>query len=564
MDIDVSIILTLGNIAIILAVAIEFALGLAVLLRSRNKKETIYFLLLVLAIISWSATIVFSRSFFLLGKFDDFLFWLKLSYITALALPPAAIYFFYSFPGSRRQASFIFSLSGAFYLALPAVFLFYVVLNDYLIKGVVFSGEGVIYLNPPLYLLYTVYIVGYLSIGFSRLIKNYIQSSGREKSQLKIIVIGSLTSSLIASAATLFLPWFRIFDYFWLGPIAMIFLTSAIAYGLVTYQLLNVRLVASEVFTGIIVFILVGEMFFVKNPSELLLRFTALIFILFFSYFLIKSIHQEIKMMEKLEEASEELKKANIRLKKLDMAKTEFLSLASHQLLTPLSTTKGYISMLIEGSFGKIPDAAQEALNRIFVSNERLIKLVHDFLDISRLEMGQIVYKFSKFNLKDLLIELKKEYEVKAEKKNLRFSLVFEGKFPEVYNDKDKLYQVISNLVDNAIRYTKRGSVEIKAEFIQNIEKFIISVKDTGSGLSEKEKAIIFRQFSRSDLGIKTNPQGVGLGLYVSRLLIKGMGGDIWVESQKGKGSAFYVELPMFPSETIKTQRDFIDLMEKI
>lgn len=565
MGINISVALDVKNIAIILIAAVEFALGLAILLRSKRKEEIIYFLSLVFILIVWSATIIFSRSLFLIGKIDDFLFWRKFSYIAALFLPIAVIYFFYSFPEKKQKQGFIFSNLGFALLILPAVFLSWLIINNYLIEGVfIYKPEGVVIFNETIYLILSAYLIGYLSLGFWRLIENYLHSSGETKKQLGIVLIGTLVSAVVALTSNLILPWFQIFDYFWFGPLAMIFMITAVAYGMVKYQLLNARLFASEVFTGLIIFILAGEAFFAQNSSELLLRSAVLGLILIFSYFLLKSIYQEGKIRELLEATSAELAEANVKLKKDDQIKTEFLSLASHQLLTPLSTTKGYLAMLLEGSFGEVSDKAKEALRRVFLSNERLIRLVDDFLNISRLEMGRVEYNFSKFDLKNLISELQKEYEFKAKEKNLGLTVVLEGKFPQIYTDREKFYQILSNLTSNAIHYTSNGYVEIKIKFIEDINKFVISVKDTGIGLSPDEKIILFRQFVRVDGGRKINPQGFGLGLYLARILIKGLGGEIWAESEKEKGSVFYIEIPVFPSQKIKTQEEFMNLIEKI
>lgn len=565
MDINVRVILDIKNIAIILVAAVEFALGLAILLRSKKKEEIVYFSFLVFILIAWSATIIFSRSFFLIGRIDDFLLWRKFSYIAALFLPIAVIYFFYSFPEKKQKSSFIFSNLGFVFLILPAVFLSWLVINNYLIEGVfIYKPEGAVIFNGAIYLVLSAYLIGYLSFGFWRLIENYFQSFGETKKQLGIILAGTLVPAVLALTSNLILPWFQIFDYFWLGPLVMIFMIMAITYGMVKYQLLNARIFTSEVFTGLIIFILAGETFFALNSSELLLRGAVLGLVSVFSYFLIKSIYQEIKIRELLEATSAKLAEANVKLKKDDQIKTEFLSLASHQLLTPLSTTKGYLAMLLEGFFGEMPDKAKEALRRVFSSNERLIRLVDDFLNISRLQMGRVEYNFSKFDLKNLISELQKEYEFKAKEKNLGLTVVLEGKFPQIYTDREKFYQVLSNLISNAIHYTQKGYIEIKIKFIEDINKFVISVKDTGIGLSPDEKMILFRQFVRASDGRKVNPQGFGLGLYLARILIKGLGGEIWAESGKGKGSVFYIEIPVFPSQNIKTEEEFANLIEKI
>jgi len=250
-------------------------------------------------------------------------------------------------------------------------------------------------------------------------------------------------------------------------------------------------------------------------------------------------------LQKKVEEQTRELKRAYEELKALDKAKSEFISMASHQLRTPLSAIKGYISMLIEGSYGQISEKTREKLINVFQSNERLIRIVNDLLSISKIELGKMELDLSLCQIEDLIQSCYEEMRIEAEKKGLKF--IFEKPktpLPKIKIDSLKIRQVILNLIDNAIRYTPEGEITIKLQMVNG--KLQIVVKDTGEGLTKEEQRDIFEGFTRGSAGIAYFIEGAGLGLYLAKKFLELHQGKIWAESKgKGKGSTFFVELPM-------------------
>jgi len=256
---------------------------------------------------------------------------------------------------------------------------------------------------------------------------------------------------------------------------------------------------------------------------------------------------EELKenLQEKVEEQTQELRRAYEELKVLDKAKSEFVSMASHQLRTPLSAIKGYISMCLEGSYGELPAKAKEKMKNVFHSNERLIKIVNDLLNISKIELGKIEIEKEPIQIEELAQSCYEEMKIEAEKKGLDFSFQKPKiALPKIKVDSLKIRQVILNLIDNAIRYTQEGKIEVK---VQKRNSFIqIMIKDTGSGLNEKEKKTIFSGFTRGSAGINLFIEGTGLGLYVAKKFLGLHDGKIWAESPgRGRGATFYVELPL-------------------
>ena len=239
----------------------------------------------------------------------------------------------------------------------------------------------------------------------------------------------------------------------------------------------------------------------------------------------------------------EELKALNEKLKGLDKLKTEFLSLASHQLRSPLTAIKGYTSMLLEGDFGVITDKQKEAIDRVFQSSSHLAKIVEDLLNVSKIEQGGMKYEMAPFDLAKAANELATDLSVTASKKGLDLKFVSDGHQHVVNGDMEKIRQVILNVIDNAIKYTEKGSITVTVSKDAATGMEHVAVTDTGMGISPEEKDKLFQKFSRG-AGGKTNTGGSGLGLYLAKQISEAHGGSIAIDSPGvGLGSTFSILL---------------------
>ena len=261
-------------------------------------------------------------------------------------------------------------------------------------------------------------------------------------------------------------------------------------------------------------------------------------------------LYEEMKdfsktLQKEVNRQTQSLRKANIRLEQLDKAKSEFISLASHQLRTPLSIIKGYISMILEGTWGETNQKQKEHLEKVYLSNERLIKLVEDLLTVSRIESGRLEFDLQPLALDNLTENIVKEFSQLVAKKGLYLKYIKPKKLlPKVKADPLKIRQVIQNLIDNALYYTKKGGATVSLKTEKN--KVVFSIQDTGIGISSEEQVTLFEKFSRGKGVTRMHTEGTGLGLYLAAKLIQAHQGKIWVESEgKGRGSAFYFELPV-------------------
>lgn len=248
------------------------------------------------------------------------------------------------------------------------------------------------------------------------------------------------------------------------------------------------------------------------------------------------------KLKSEVAKATHDLRAANENLRKLDQAKSEFISIASHQLRTPLTAIKGFSSMLLEGSFGKLTKIQADPLAKIMESSNRLVQIVNDVLNISRMEMDRLRLAVDKQDFAALAKGVIEEFKYNADHKQLKLEFTVKGKPRPIQCDRDLIRQVMLNYVDNAIKYTHAGT--IKSELLFAKDKIIFTVNDHGIGISKEEKSQLFEKFFRSPEAVKIRPDGTGIGLFIARRIIEEHGGKVWVESPGvGKGSTFGFEL---------------------
>lgn len=240
--------------------------------------------------------------------------------------------------------------------------------------------------------------------------------------------------------------------------------------------------------------------------------------------------------------AFQKLKDANEYLSQLDKMKDEFISMASHELNTPLAAIEGYLSMILEENMGKVDAKAKEYLGRAYESSKRLAELIMDLLNVSRIEQGRLKMKFSKVNLVDLADSVIHELQVRSDAKKLYLKVQADKKGLETWCDPDRVREVYVNLVNNAIKFTEKGGVTIKIH--KKGDQLISEITDTGRGISKLEQSKLFQKFSQIKRDVDQQ-QGTGLGLYISKNFVELHNGRIWVESDEGKGATFYFELPV-------------------
>ena len=251
-----------------------------------------------------------------------------------------------------------------------------------------------------------------------------------------------------------------------------------------------------------------------------------------------------LTMQEKVTEATRELKTSNRKLIALDEAKDEFISMASHQLRTPLTSIKGYLSMLSDGDMGKLSPTQTKAVQEAFGSSQRMVFLIADFLNVSRIKTGKFVIEPSKIDLSVVVGEELSQLKEMFESKNLKLSYEPPHDLPQVMLDDNKMRQVMMNMIDNAIYYTPVGG-SINVQLYKTDTELIFKVVDNGIGVSKAEQHKLFTKFFRASNAKKARPDGTGLGLFMAQKIVAEQGGAIIFESTENKGSTFGFRFPL-------------------
>lgn len=324
-------------------------------------------------------------------------------------------------------------------------------------------------------------------------------------------------------------------------PIFLIYL----GYIIVKYRAFNIKLIGVQALIVAMVALIGSQFFFIQTNTNRILTAITLVILGIVGINLIRSVKGEIESREKIEKLAKDLEAANNKLQELDQLKSEFLSLATHQIRAPLTAIKGYSSMLLEGDFGVLPKKATESVETIMKSCQNLINIVGDFLNISRIEQGRMTYEKSVFDVGELVKEVANEIKPNILNANLKLELLVpENLNARVNADRSKIKQVIGNVIDNSIKYTLEGSIKVAVAKDSQIVK--IAIKDTGVGIDPSEMGKLFNKFSRTKDAGKTNVIGTGLGLYIAKKMVEAHRGDIKVSSDGvGKGTTFIIELPL-------------------
>ena len=257
------------------------------------------------------------------------------------------------------------------------------------------------------------------------------------------------------------------------------------------------------------------------------------------------AIH-DANLYSNLNSTSKKLDEANKKLKELDKLKDEFVSLASHELRTPMTAVKSYTWLVLNNKSGEITPKTREHLEKVYNSTERLIHLVNEMLDISRIEGGRVQLKLEALDLVQLAREVKDEFAPRASEQNLVMEIETDGKISPAAGDRDKIHQVLVNLVGNSFKFTQSGGrVSISVRLKDNMVE--VGIEDTGIGIAKEDQERIFQKFGRVEGSLVISKiGGTGLGLYLSKQYIEMHGGKIWFESEPGKGSTFTFSLPLY------------------
>jgi signal transduction histidine kinase len=503
-------------------------LGLFIYLKNRKDKINQTFGLLCLSIALWS----FPYYIWQISNTERAaFFWSRALMVGAIFIPVTYLHFVFTFLETYRSKRKFLILS-----YILAFIFFGLNFTPLFVKNVVpelyfpFWPKPGIFLHPFLVMFFS-----YIIYGCYLLFKSYEKTAGIRRAQISYFLVASLIG--FPSGATNYFLWYGISTPPYWNALVILFpiLTT---YAITKHHLFEIRVILTEALVlatsvALLIQAIIAETILLKVLGGILF-----VFFVVFGYQLVRSVIKEIELRTQLKQAYDELER-------IDKAKTEFLSIASHQLRTPLTAVKGYISLILEKSYGEVPEKMKKPLENVFASNERLVKLVNELLNITRLEMGRIELNLEKTHLEEMISSIVEELKITAENKGLYLKWEKpEIPLPEISIDKDKIRQVVLNLVDNAIKYTQEGGITIQLKIEDSKSKIVIS--DTGVGMEKEEIDKLFDIMVRGKAGTQYWTEGAGLGLYIARKFVEMHGGKVWAESEgREKGSAFFIELPI-------------------
>lgn len=537
------------EIALLFLIAISNIAFAYVILRGDRKITSYLFSTGAISVALWSAGIGF---FLITQNLESALIAANIYYIAAGMIVLAFYYFTIFFQNRltlRHWAKLLYVIPLAFFIFALITY------PNLLITSIFFTADGAkgVTINMWTYSLYAIYFTIYVGLSYYQLIKQYHLANNSQKlAQIRFIGYGTAVTYIFGAIFNLIMPALGRYDYIWIGPIFSFVMIGTMAYAITRHRLFNVKVIATELFVGVLSITYFTNIFIVQHSLEKIINSIIFAFSLGFGYLLIVNVKSEIKSREevsdlakRLTESNWELARTNERLRIIDQRKSEFVSIVSHQLRTPITAIKGYASMILEESYGAIPASLKTPIEKIFLSSKRLAEMVNDFLDLSKIEQGKMSYNFTSVDIKKMLKDIEEEFTPIAKKKGLRLEFNLGGEESCIVTaDEGKIRQIFTNIIDNSIKYTPEGSVDISLEKNTEEGKIIVRIKDTGIGLSQDDIHHLFGKFTRGEGGQKEYTEGSGLGLYVAKQMLEAHHGKIWVDSQGiGKGSEFVIEL---------------------
>ena len=523
---------------------INLLLGIIIMIHSKYEKENITFLGFAFFSSLWTF-----NNFYLRINTDVTV--LRVSYGLGIIVATAGLVWVYFFL-KKKLPTFVkivvFPLS---------ILLFFVAIDSNLIINSLYSITFFGYTGDlgNLFYLYSSYFAFVIFSIIYVLSKQYLaEKNTAVRDQIKYVLAGAVLFITVSSIVSFVIPvFFHTLRYTIFDNFSFSLFLICIGYAILKYKLFNVKVIVTEIFVFFLWSLILIRTIISQQTTDLLINGGLLIVTVVVGIFLIRSVAREVAQREKieklavdLERSNTELEVANERLKELDRQKTEFVSIASHQLRSPLTAIKGYSSMLLEGSFGKLASKPREAVQVVFESSQKLVGVIEDFLNITRIELGKMKYEMSIIDMGKMVESVVNELKPNVMRRGLTMTFTGDEGPYNILADSGKLNQVFLNVIDNAIKYTPKGSIAVKIERREEGGKNIIrfSSTDTGVGMDQTTIPKLFEKFVRASGAGQINISGTGLGLYVAKQIVEAHGGKIWAESDgKGHGSTFIMEM---------------------
>jgi signal transduction histidine kinase len=374
-----------------------------------------------------------------------------------------------------------------------------------------------------------------------------VTESSKKKKEIVIVTTGTILflasfslGNIIGSVET---DW----EVGQIGLFGMPILLSFIGYSIVRYESFKLKVLAVEALFSASFILLLSLLFIRTIDNARVVALGTLILFTGLGVLLVRNIKKEVHQKQEIEKLAHKLERANVRLQEMDKLKSEFVSIASHQLRSPITAISGYASLLREGTYGELTEKMKDPIERIENSARMMAESIEDYLNVSRIEAGNMKYNYSDFNIALEAEHISDDLRPEALKRGL--VLLYRSRLSGkgiVNADLGKVQQIIHNLINNAIKYTPKGVITVYVHDDKEKKRIYIDIIDTGIGMNKETLQSIFQKFERGDKANSVNVKGTGLGLFVALKMAEAMKGDITPHSDgEGKGSRFTIEFPM-------------------
>jgi signal transduction histidine kinase len=421
--------------------------------------------------------------------------------------------------------------------------LMFLAVSPWVFSGITVEEGAVVPVPGPLIVVFSPALILFFLSTIWLLVRKYLKAEGAVKGQWRSIGVGfGLAYILLLYFVFIRVSLFHDVRFVPYSPLFILPIFCGAAYAILRHRLFSIKVIAAETLTFILLVASFIELYLASGTLERILSVLVTTLTLIFGVLLVRSVIKEVKQREELQELYK-------KLEELSRFKTELLSLASHQLRSPLSAIKGFAELLEEGAYGALETRSKEAIGKMKNSAQELLDLINMLLDMRKVDEGRMEYSLSRTNLTDMTKKIVDGIRPLALKKSIELN--FEATGPIFANVDEKISQVIHNLIDNAIKYTPAGYVRVALSEKEGTVQ--LSVVDTGLGISADMLPHIFEEFSR-DNKVKKKILGTGLGLYIAKKIAEAHGGTVWAESAgEGKGSHFNLKFPADRPVTLPT-----------
>ncbi len=506
--------------------ALMTAIGFAVYISRRSSATNKLFFLLCLAAVAWSLC-----NFMVYQSNDaDVVLWMLRSLLFAATWFAVAMFFFYAaFPDetlslSRTKQALILSGAAAISLLTLSPFVFTRVLSIDASGRVSTVENG---LGLP---LFGMFVIPLVVAGFVTLFRKTYRTERARREPFLIVLYGTIVTFSLILVCNFILPAFFAFsDLVPYGSIYILPFILSTAYAVLRYKILDVKIMLTAILCAVLSILALVDVLLSTELFALLIRVITFALVLGVGILLIRSVFREVEQRELIERLSEE--------------KSEFMTFASHEIRNPITAMRGLASLIVDGTTGVVSADTKDVAQKILIAGHDVLNIISTYLSKSKMELGQISYDKAVFDLGEAAANMAEGYAPHAEIKGLKLQIDIDRSHKyNLSGDQGKVKEVLGNLIDNALKYTKEGTIRVAVERHGPFVRAVIS--DSGVGIPEETLKELFKKFSRADAQ-KVNLLGTGIGLFLAKTFIEAQGGRIWAESNgQGKGSRFIIEFP--------------------